>query len=102
MKFPAGYVPGVGVVKASAFGGVGEKLLKSMGWADGQGLGKEGTGMKNAIEVKKKEDTTGVSPRAGRRARPPSTGRGVPEPRLMAAHPPPAGRRRQQQLQVGG
>lgn len=60
MKFPAGYVPGVGVVKASAYGGVGEKLLKSMGWADGQGLGKEGTGMKNAIEVKKKEDTTGV------------------------------------------
>lgn len=67
MKLPVGYVAGVGVVKATAYGGFGEKMLKSMGWQDGQGLGKEGTGMKKAIEVKKKEDTNGVRPRLGRR-----------------------------------
>ena len=35
-------------------------MLESMGWQDGQGLGKHNTGMTKAIEVKKKEDTSGV------------------------------------------
>jgi len=32
--------------------GIGAKLLKKMGWAEGQGLGKDGTGMVNPIEVR--------------------------------------------------
>jgi hypothetical protein len=36
-------------------------MLEKMGWEKGQGLGKEKDGMKEAIEVKKKEDTLGVS-----------------------------------------
>jgi hypothetical protein len=35
-------------------------MLEKMGWSKGQGLGKEKHGMKEAIEVKKKEDTLGV------------------------------------------
>jgi hypothetical protein len=35
-------------------------MLRTMGWEAGQGLGKQGTGIKEAIEVKKKEDTVGV------------------------------------------
>lgn len=65
MKFPTGYVPGVGVVKASGFGGVGQRMMEGMGWSKGQGLGKEKHGMKDAIEVKKKEDTTGVGANSG-------------------------------------
>lgn len=60
MKLPPGHVPGQGVVKSSGFGGFGERLLRSMGWEEGQGLGKSGQGMREAIEVKKKEDTVGV------------------------------------------
>ena len=60
MKLPVGYVPGHGVHKATAYGGFGQKMLESMGWQDGQGLGKNNDGMTKAIEVKKKEDTTGV------------------------------------------
>jgi hypothetical protein len=60
MKLPVGYVPGQGVTKATAYGGLGEKLLRSMGWESGQGLGKDGDGIREAIEVKKKEDTVGV------------------------------------------
>ena len=36
-------------------------MLKKFGWADGQGLGKEGTGMREAIKVRKKDDNKGVS-----------------------------------------
>lgn len=61
MKLPVGYVAGEGVLKPTGYGGYGERMLKSMGWDKGQGLGKEGQGMKAAIEVKKKEDTVGVS-----------------------------------------
>ena len=63
MKLPAGYVVGVGVHKATAYGGIGEKLLKGMGWQDGRGLGRDMNGMKKAIEVKQKDDVIGVSPR---------------------------------------
>ncbi|CBK25091.2 uncharacterized protein [Blastocystis hominis] len=38
----------------------GKKILKMMGWADGEGLGKEGTGIKESIIVKKKDDEEGV------------------------------------------
>ena len=60
MKLPPGYVEGQGVVKATAYGGFGERMLKTLGWEKGKGLGKEEQGMKEAIEVKKKEDTVGV------------------------------------------
>lgn len=61
MKLPAGHVPGVGVHKATAYGGFGQQMLEKMGWSKGQGLGKQKDGMKEAIEVKKKEDSLGVS-----------------------------------------
>ena len=60
MKLPPGYVPGVGVHRASAYGGVGERLLKGMGWQDGQGLGRSKKGIKTALEVMRKDDTAGV------------------------------------------
>lgn len=60
MKLPSGYVPGQGVVKATGKGGMGERLLRNMGWQDGQGLGKAGQGMVEALQVKRKEDTVGV------------------------------------------
>jgi hypothetical protein len=65
MKLPAHYVPGQGVVKPSGFGGLGERLLRGMGWEAGQGLGAQGQGMAEALEVKKKEDAAGVGQRAG-------------------------------------
>ena len=65
MKLPANHVAGEGVVKASGYGGLGERLLRSMGWQDGKGLGKEGQGMKEALQVKKKEDTQGVRTHLG-------------------------------------
>ena len=61
MKLPPGYVPG-SAHKATAYGGIGEKLLKQFGWKEGQGLGAEGTGITSALKVAKKEDTIGVSP----------------------------------------
>ena len=61
MKLPPGHVPGAGVKKATAYGGLGEKLLKQYGWKEGQGLGVQGTGIKTAIKVLKKDDTIGVS-----------------------------------------
>lgn len=60
MKFPPGYVPGSGVHKASGFGGFGERLLRKQGWEKGEGLGKNKTGVAEAIQVRKKEDTAGV------------------------------------------
>lgn len=53
-------MPGMGVHKATAKGGLGEQLLKRMGWSEGKGLGKKEDGMASAITVKKKEDQTGV------------------------------------------
>ena len=46
--------------QATAYGGFGERLLKQMGWEDGQGLGRDRKGRAKAIEVKAKEDTVGV------------------------------------------
>jgi Pin2-interacting protein X1 len=60
MKLPAGYVAGEGVRKATAYGGFGEKMLQKMGWEKGLGLGKNKDGIASAIEVKKKEDNSGV------------------------------------------
>eukprot|EP00198_Chlamydomonas_reinhardtii_P000933 XP_001690268.1 predicted protein [Chlamydomonas reinhardtii] len=60
MKLPPGYVAGVGVHKATAFGGLGQRLMEQMGWQKGQGLGKDKSGMKEAIEVKEKKDVLGV------------------------------------------
>eukprot|EP00775_Hariotina_reticulata_P003576 gene3576-3842_t len=60
MKLPPGHQPGAAFSKPTAYGGFGQKMLEQMGWSKGQGLGKEKSGMKEAIEVKKKEDTLGV------------------------------------------
>ena len=62
MKLPPGHVAGQGVAKPQVTGGFGERMMRSMGWEAGQGLGKDGTGIKEAIQVKKKEDTVGVRP----------------------------------------
>ena len=61
MKLPPGHVAGQGVLKPSGYGGFGERMLKNMGWEKGQGLGLNADGIKEAIQVKKKEDTVGVS-----------------------------------------
>ena len=44
----------------------GERLMQQMGWAKGQGLGKDGKGRKEHIRVKKKETLEGVSELAER------------------------------------
>ena len=49
------------MLKPSGYGGFGERMLKNMGWEKGQGLGLNADGIKEAIQVKKKEDTVGVS-----------------------------------------
>lgn len=36
------------------------RLMKEMGWEEGQGLGKHKQGIKEHVKVKKKQDTTGV------------------------------------------
>eukprot|EP01035_Chromulina_nebulosa_P066147 gene66147-90541_t len=36
------------------------KQMKKMGWEEGQGLGKEGTGITKSIEIKKREDNLGL------------------------------------------
>ena len=46
--------------KASAYGGYGQRMLEKMGWETGQGLGANKDGMKQALEVKKKDDALGV------------------------------------------
>lgn len=63
MKLPPEHVPGVGLKRATAFGGLGEKLLKQYGWKEGEGLGVQGAGIKTAVKVLKKEDNIGVSDR---------------------------------------
>ena len=61
MKLPVGHVAGKGVERASGFGGYGQRMLEKLGWQKGQGLGTNKDGITEAIEVKKKEDTLGVS-----------------------------------------
>ena len=65
MKLPAGFVPGVGVVQATARGGLGERLLKRMGWVDGAGLGVGGRGRATALEVAQRRDNAGVRGKEG-------------------------------------
>lgn len=60
MKLPENYVLGVGVVKPTAKGGLGQKMLEKLGWKDGEGLGKHKTGMVEAIELKKRDGKDGV------------------------------------------
>lgn len=60
MKLPVGYVGNGMVHQATAFGGLGQKLLEKHGWEKGQGLGRERNGISKAIEVQKKEDQLGV------------------------------------------
>lgn len=60
MKLPPGFVPGVGVHRPTAYGGFGEKLLRQLGWKDGEGLGAERQGITAAIKVTKKDDNLGV------------------------------------------
>lgn len=60
MKLPAGYVAGEGLKTSTAYGGLGQRLMEHMGWKQGDGLGKNKTGMKKAIEVRKKDDALGV------------------------------------------
>ena len=43
-----------------AFSGLGKKLLRKMGWSEGDGLGLGKDGIRNAIEIKKKDDLKGV------------------------------------------
>ncbi len=39
---------------------VAQKLLMKMGWTEGQGLGKDGTGIKTHIKAKKREENSGL------------------------------------------
>jgi hypothetical protein len=67
MKLPPGHVPGVGVVKPTAKGGLGERLLRKYGWTDGDGLGVGRAGRSAPIETKLKQNNAGVSELGGRR-----------------------------------
>ncbi len=94
MKLPKNYVPGQGEVKATAFGGIGQRLLEKHGWQKGEGLGKDKSGMKEALDVKKKEDTLGVGARAvspGRHAK--FAARGLAVGANLSLPIPTAGRR---------
>ncbi|XP_037492847.1 uncharacterized protein LOC105645748 [Jatropha curcas] len=56
MAAPEAPVCYVGVARASpAF-----RLMKQMGWEEGEGLGKDKQGIKGYVRVKNKQDTTGV------------------------------------------
>ena len=60
MKLPEGHVAGVAPKKATAMGGIGQKMLEKMGWSKGDGLGKEKQGRASHIEVAKKDDKSGL------------------------------------------
>ncbi|KAK8801767.1 hypothetical protein WA588_006052 [Blastocystis sp. NMH] len=47
-------------VASSGTSAYGKKLMEKMGWSDGAGLGKDGTGIKKSIVVKKKDDDQGI------------------------------------------
>mmetsp|Transcript_10449 Transcript_10449/g.18236 ORF Transcript_10449/g.18236 Transcript_10449/m.18236 type:complete len:485 (+) Transcript_10449:109-1563(+) len=65
MKLPKNYVPGSGVHKATGFGGIGQRMLEKQGWQEGQGLGKEQTGMTEALKAKEKKDSAGIGAAGG-------------------------------------
>ena len=113
MKLPPGHVAGANgvepgkVVLATGYGGFGERLLRGMGWDKGQGLGLNGAGIKEAIQVKKKEDTLGVRAcLAGRRATSSLlAGQSIWRPARLEAERPACVLRaggRQGRVQVGG
>ncbi|KAL9688000.1 hypothetical protein QQ045_032412 [Rhodiola kirilowii] len=56
MSAPEAAVCYVGVAKQSA----AFRLMKQMGWEEGEGLGKDKQGIKGHIRVKNKKDTVGV------------------------------------------
>ncbi|KAJ0265605.1 G-patch domain-containing protein 1 [Hirschfeldia incana] len=56
MAAPEAPVKYVGIPKESA----AFRLMKSMGWEEGEGLGKDKQGIKGYVRVKNKQDTTGV------------------------------------------
>ncbi|KAJ4877256.1 D111/G-patch domain-containing protein [Raphanus sativus] len=56
MASPEAPVKYVGILKESA----AFRLMKSMGWEEGEGLGKDKQGIKGYVRVKNKQDTTGV------------------------------------------
>ncbi|KAG2302770.1 hypothetical protein Bca4012_061100 [Brassica carinata] len=56
MAAPEAPVKYVGIIKESA----AFRLMKSMGWEEGEGLGKDKQGIKGYVRVKNKQDTTGV------------------------------------------
>ncbi|WZZ86046.1 hypothetical protein YC2023_114625 [Brassica napus] len=56
MAAPEAPVKYVGILKESA----AFRLMKSMGWEEGEGLGKDKQGIKGYVRVKNKQDTTGV------------------------------------------
>ncbi|CAH8380619.1 unnamed protein product [Eruca vesicaria subsp. sativa] len=56
MAAPEAPVKYVGIVKESA----AFRLMKSMGWEEGEGLGKDKQGIKGYVRVKNKQDTSGV------------------------------------------
>ncbi|KAI5655415.1 hypothetical protein M9H77_32602 [Catharanthus roseus] len=56
MAAPEAPVNYVGIARKSA----AFRLMKQMGWEEGEGLGKEKQGIKGYIRVKNKQDTTGI------------------------------------------
>ncbi|EOA34216.1 hypothetical protein CARUB_v10021727mg [Capsella rubella] len=56
MAAPEAPVKYVGICKESA----AFRLMRSMGWEEGEGLGKDKQGIKGYVRVKNKQDTTGV------------------------------------------
>ncbi|KFK40479.1 hypothetical protein AALP_AA2G001000 [Arabis alpina] len=56
MAAPEAPVKYVGIPRESA----AFKLMKSMGWEEGEGLGKDKQGIKGYVRVQNKQDTTGV------------------------------------------
>lgn len=71
MKLPRGHIPRVtadGKVEVHrhdeeklARGGFGERMLRSLGWRDGDGLGVDRQGRAEAVRVTQKLDNKGVS-----------------------------------------
>ena len=60
-------------------------MLQRMGWSEGQGLGKDGQGMRTPLVARKTDGATGVIVNASDRFAPP------PPPPPPSAPPPPAG-----------
>lgn len=61
MKLPPTHIPSSHEQAVAAPVRFGERLMQTMGWEKGQGLGKDGKGIKAAIRAKKKDGQEGVS-----------------------------------------